>query len=424
MSFFLPGELVDGGAGGGRPRRTARDWLVDGILFLWAVGWWMGMTALLQDHTYLPHWLVVLDPWLGGALCLALWWRRSHPLAVALLAVPAGALTDSAFGALSVVILNTAMRLPWRRAVLVLAAYLATVAPYLLLYTVPNEGGWPVGAFALAYYLVFFAWGRAARARRRLVLRLRQDAERERADHARRLVDARRAERRAIAREMHDVLAHRISLLSVHAGALAYRTKQTAAGGGAALDEAEIAESAGVIRDNAHQALDELREVLHVLRADEEDDTSGPASGATVGTGGATRPQPGLSGIAALVSEAREAGQRVRYEDALPEDAAPPRPQLQRTAYRVVQEGLTNARKHAPGSEVTVRLTGSPGNGLTLRVSNPLPEDVPVAGIPGAGAGLTGLHERLELEEGTLHHGIDQGAFTLLARLPWPLRAP
>nr|WP_241266038.1 sensor histidine kinase [Streptomyces boncukensis] len=406
---------------GGPPRRSARDWLVDTALFLWAVVWWAAMTSLLQDHDYLPHWLVVTDPVLGGLLCLSLWWRRRFPLAVALLAVPANALTDSAFGALMVVILSTAMRLPWRSATVVLVLYLGSGAPYLLIYTKPHEGGWPVVAFALAYYLVFFAWGRAARARRQLVLRLREDAERARVDHARRLGAARRAERRAIAREMHDVLAHRISLLSVHAGALAYRTEQTAAGGGPALDETEIAESAAVIRDNAHQALDELREVLHVLRADEEDDEHGPAPGATVGQGGGPhRPQPGLALIGTLVSQARESGQRVRYEDALPGAEPAPRAQLQRTAYRVVQEGLTNARKHAPGAQVTVRLTGAPGHGLTVRVSNPLPDSTAASGIPGANAGLTGLRERLELEDGTLHHGVSDGVFTLLARLPWP----
>ena len=82
----------------------------------------------------------------------------------------------------------------------------------------PSKAG--VG-FVLAYYLVFFAWGTVVRARRLLVVALRADAERERAEHGRRLADTRRLERQAIAREMHDVLAHRISLVSVHAGALA-----------------------------------------------------------------------------------------------------------------------------------------------------------------------------------------------------------
>ncbi|GAB3657452.1 histidine kinase [Streptomyces sparsus] len=412
---LLPGELAaayGGAEGDGRVRRTTRDWLVDAALFVWSVLWLVLVWTALQDYGHLPDWMRLVDAPLGAAACLSLWWRRRFPMAVALFTVPVAAVANTAVGALMVVVLNLALRVPWQRAVPVLVLYLATAMPYVLMYTVPYEGGWVTASFVFAYYLVFFAWGTAIRARRKLVLRIREDSERERLDHARRLADTRRAERTAIAREMHDVLAHRISLLSVHAGALAYRTQQSAAGLSPALDESKVAESAQVIRDNAHQALEELREVLHVLRADAAE------------SGGAAAPQPSLADVACLVDEARRAGQQVEYMDGLPDEAAgSPRGQVQRTAYRIVQEGLTNARKHAPGARVTVRLSGGPGTGLTVDVRNPLPVGVTGSRIPGAGAGLTGLRERVDLDGGSLEHGSSDGSFVLTAHLPWPREA-
>jgi glucose-6-phosphate-specific signal transduction histidine kinase len=207
---------------------------------------------------------------------------------------------------------------------------------------------------------------------------------------------------------MHDVLAHRISLLSVHAGALAYRTAQAESGQGRALSGAEVTGAVRVIRDSAHQALAELGEVLSVLRADQPD---GDGRGA---------PQPMLADLPRLVEEARSAGQRVTLElDPALTNGRQPRPQDQRTVYRVVQEGLTNARKHAPDARVVVRVAGEPGTGLAVAVTNPLPVGVAAVEIPGAGAGLTGLAERVGLDGGTLDHGPVDGAFRLAARLPW-----
>ncbi|WP_405796881.1 sensor histidine kinase [Streptomyces sp. NBC_01506] len=416
-AFHVEGGAARNGPVGGPARRTARDWIVDASVFAWAVGWWaLILTYQLPAYGHLPDWMAAVDAPLGALACLSLWWRRRFPLLVALLSVPSGALANTTFGAGSVIILNLAMRVPWQRSVPVLCLMIAAGAPYVLLLTVPYEGGWLVAGFVLAYYLVFFAWGTAFRARRLLVLKLREDADRERAEHARRLVDTRRAERTAIAREMHDVLAHRISLLSVHAGALAYRTRRSVAGVGPELNGTEIAESAQVIRDNAHQALDELRDVLYVLRTENAENTE-------TRDGETAPPQPKMADLKALVDEARAAGQTVDFRTETKEDGTgspAPRPQLQRTVYRVVQEGLTNARKHAPGSHVTVSVrAGSPPTEVTVEVSNPLPIGVTESEIPGAGAGLTGLHERVELDGGTLRHGSVNGTFTLSARLPW-----
>ncbi len=182
---------------------------------------------------------------------------------------------------------------------------------------------------------VAIGWGLFVRARRELVRSLRELADRA-GD------EARAAERRRIAREMHDVLAHRLSLLSVHAGALEFRPDAPAE---------EVAEAAGVIRENARAALDELRGVIGVLREDGGESLTEP-------------PQPTLADLAALVEESRAAGMRVTASIELG-DAAPPAA-VGRTAYRIVQEGLTNARKHAPGAAVTLTVD-APDRGLRSR---------------------------------------------------------
>lgn len=90
-----------------------------------------------------------------------------------------------------------------------------------------------------------------------------------------------------------------------------------------------------------------------------------------------------------------------------------------RTVYRIAQEGLTNARKHTPGTGVTITLTGGPGDGLTIEVRNPAPVE-PFERVPGSGQGLIGLTERATLAGGRLHHGPEpDGGFVVRAWLPW-----
>jgi len=207
-------------------------------------------------------------------------------------------------------------------------------------------------------------------------------------------VQTREAERQRIAREMHDVLAHRLSLLSVHAGALEFRPDAPAA---------EVGEAAGVIRRSAHAALEELREVIGVLRHEGGDGSLEP-------------PQPTLADIPGLVEESRTAGMSVELELAVTGEPFPAA--LGRTAYRIVQEGLTNARKHAPGAAVGVSLAGT-GESLTVEVRSHPPVGVTAAVVPGGGAGLVGLAERVTLAGGALEHGVGAaGAFVLRARLP------
>jgi signal transduction histidine kinase len=407
VRWLLPGDLL-AAAGEGRGRRTARDWVVDVSAFGGAVLAGSVAAGLAQQYDRPPAWAMAVDLALGVLACVSLWWRRRFPLGMALAAIPAFAVSSSAFGAGIVIVVTLALYISWRRAVAVLSVYVACSAAYSL--AVPWAGGWVATALVLACYLVFFAWGAAVRARRLLVVALRVGAERERVEHARQLAGIRRLERQAIAREMHDVLAHRISLVSVHAGALAYRARQARAGTGPVLEGGEIADSARVIGDNAHQALEELQEVLRVLRTDQERDLIGAMS-----------PQPRIADLAALVREASDAGQVIDFRDGLDaQQAATLRPQAQRTVVRVVQEGLTNARKHAPGAPVSVRLSGGHGGPLTVEISNPPAAGPSGEAIPGGGTGLVGLGERVELEGGTLEHGMAGGTFRLRARLPWP----
>ena len=184
----------------------------------------------------------------------------------------------------------------------------------------------------------------------------------------------------------------------MQAGALEFRP-------GATPDE--VARAAGVIRASAHQALQDLREVIGVLRE---------APGAVP-----EPPQPTLADLPALVDESRAAGMvvrdRLRVEDVTAVPAA-----MGRNAYRIVQEGLTNARRHAPGTAVVLTVAGSPGDGLEIEVRNPMTAFRPERAVPpGSGAGIIGLAERAHLAGGKLEHGRTQGGdHRLWAWLPWP----
>jgi signal transduction histidine kinase len=165
-----------------------------------------------------------------------------------------------------------------------------------------------------------------------------------------------------------------------------------------------VAEAAGVIRASGQAALEELRAVIGVLR--EQDDRASPEP-----------PQPTLAQIPALLDESRAAGMDVRWEECAAMDAVPSA--VGRTAFRVLQEALTNARKHARGAPVTVSL--DPGPPMVLEVVSGRASELSDDGrLPGAGVGLVGLAERVALADGSLEHGEDQaGRFVVRATLPW-----
>jgi len=242
------------------------------------------------------------------------------------------------------------------------------------------------------------AWGMYIGSRRELLWTLRQRAVRAEQEQELRAASARDAERARIAREMHDVLAHRISQVSMHAGALAYRKD---------LGSEEMRTNAALIQATANDALTDLRGVLGVLRE--------PGTGRSI-----EGPQPTYADLPALIEDARAAGMSIQYDDRLATTAtgAELPAGAGRTVYRIVQEGLTNARKHAPGAAVTVRLSGSPESGVDLEVCNPIGfTGTPAA--PGAGLGLLGLTERAKLRDGTLQAERSDGSFVLHAWIPW-----
>ncbi|MDX6373813.1 MAG: hypothetical protein QOD98_2801, partial [Nocardioidaceae bacterium] len=195
-----------------------------------------------------------------------------------------------------------------------------------------------------------------------------------------------------IAREMHDVLAHRISQVSMHAGALAFRED---------LTPEQVHASATVIRDKAHEALTDLRGVLGVLRgADGEP---------------ALAPQPTYADLDELIAEARTGGVNIEVQDRVSAPTEVPEA-AGRTLYRIVQEGITNARKHAPGTLLTLELSGSPEDGLDVVMRNPLGFG---SATPGAGLGLVGLTERAELRGGRLDARREGARFVLHGWIPW-----
>lgn len=397
-------------------RRTAGDWIADLTLFLFAASF----AVLTADAVLLgsrpPPGLLLADQATGALACAALFLRRRWPVQLAVALLVAGTFSHFVTGATIVAVFTVAAGRTLRTTAWVAAVAFAPV-PLFLARGVELED--PATVSGITYFALLtgsIGWGLYVRSRRQLVESLRERADRAQAE-------AKRQAREDIAREMHDVLAHRLSLLSVHAGALRFNPN---------AGEEEIRRTAGVIRDSAHEALQDLREIIGVLR-------TSSAEG--------SRPQPGLADLPPLAEESRTAGMRVTLdvevagggpdggesESGGGRGAAPAA--VGRTAYRIVQEGLTNARKHAPDSPVTVRLDGGPGQGLTVRMSNPVPPETDVAlrefaadadpggpSVPGAGQGLTGLAERARLIGGRLEHGRSDGEFRLLAWLPWAAR--
>ncbi|SBT52573.1 sensor histidine kinase [Micromonospora auratinigra] len=398
--WLLPGSLVPAAV----RRRTPRDWLVDAMAFLLSAAWVLlfvvdsssGSPQLALPVG--PGWLTEVDIVLGVLATGALWLRRRWPVGLAVATLPLALLSVSASVALLVVLFTVVVHQPLPLAAALVGWHLVTAPAYTALHPDPSMPFWPTLAWSALFIGAVVAWALFVRARRQLVLSLRDRAERAEAEQQLRVDQARQLERTRIAREMHDVLAHRISLLSLHAGALEFRPDAS---------PEKIAKAAGVIRGSAHAALQDLREVIGVLRAEPE--------------GGADpeRPQPTLGDVPALIAESRAAGVRVAVVDQVVDGDAVPAA-VGRSVYRIVQEGLTNARKHAPGAVVSVRLAGGPGAGLAVEIGNPWPVGGTGSAIPGTGTGLVGVAERVTLAGGRLEHGrTPDGDFRLSAWLPW-----
>jgi signal transduction histidine kinase len=321
--------------------------------------------------------------------CVALYWRWRFPVALTLSLVVLSVAWPVAVPLL-VALFTVARHRAARAAIWSAVAVLLPVAAQPL---VPPGGAADLATTVSAVALVAgtVGWGlyvtgaheRAAHAEREAGLRADQ---------------VRQQAREEIAREMHDVLAHRLTLLSMHAGALEFHPTASSA---------RIAEAAGVIRQSAGRALEDLQGVLRVLRAPVVSDHAPP-------------PQPTLRETDRLIEEARAAGAKIELHQQL-DDLSTMDPTTGRTAYRVLQEALTNHRKHAPDTPVSVTLMGGTGQGLSITAANPVPVPSRPATYlhPPSGHGLIGMHERVRLAGGRMSHRLTPAGFHLEVWLPW-----
>ncbi|MFJ4192393.1 sensor histidine kinase [Kitasatospora sp. NPDC089509] len=382
-----------------RAVRSLPPWAVDGLLVSAAL-----VDALVNaERVHLvdgshSHMEVYLDPkmtMVGTAAALLLLLRRRWPVLVfiVLLAVR---VTTTHYGMLALLVAGFTLAERSSRGALGAAALYVGVTnlyEYYRMCELPADlvvgprfsvnqlYGTVFGACAMS------ALGRLVSKRRELarsLSELHEAQEHERELHAQAVLARERAQ---LAREMHDVVSHQVSLIAVRAGAL-----QVGA------DGADTREAARTIRKLSVTTLDELRHMVTLLRASGSRDTE-------------ISPQPTAAQLADLVAgsslDARLVGE-------VPDDTSAT---VQRAVYRIVQEALTNVRKHAPGASVVVEINQE-GRGLEVTVTN-MPATRPERWLPGSRTGIIGLRERAENLDGTLNHGpTSDGGYRIHATLP------
>ncbi|MDO9352996.1 MAG: histidine kinase [Solirubrobacteraceae bacterium] len=410
--------------------RSARTWIWDILAIVATIGFATLTHVEVADEgrEATRELMLIVDLVALPIVVILLCFRRQRPISVAALVAAVSFIAPGVgFGSFIAVYAAGAYGRP-RAAKVVIGLMLVATPVVMLLWPITSSDStmWSNLTFGVIVTLGVGAWGLYAGARRELLATLEERAVRAESEQALRIDQARASERTRIAREMHDVLAHRMSLLSVHAGALEFRPD---------APPEEIARAAGVIRATAHDALEELRTVIGVMRVGDslagagtgagDDVVDGDGRPGAVGGGRAMAPeppQPTLTAVPHLVEEWRGAGARIVLDLDLPHFETLP-PAVGRTAYRLVQEALTNAGKHAPTAKVEVHVSGAPGESLVVSVTNPLGVGQPTSVIPGTGLGLVGLRERTELAGGVFAAGIDEDLrrFVLEARLPWPV---
>ena len=356
------------------------------MLSISAAGW----LPVIDDQA---EWLWTLDVSLGAVAYVLVFFRRRWPVTIAVLTNLFAAVSGTASGPAVLSVASVATRRRWREIASVGSVAFAAAMFFAASQPGQNDDPWWLNlSVTVIATAAIVGWGMYIGSRRELMWTLRHRAETAESEQELRVEQARADERARIAREMHDVLAHRISQVSMHAGALAFRED---------LTPEQVRISATVIRDKAHEALTDLRGVLGVLRGEDGEP--------------ALAPQPTYADLGQLVAEARESGlnlafyDRVSDSDEVPDAAG-------RTLYRIVQEGITNARKHAPRSLLTVELGGSPDDGLDLVMRNPIGFG---SATPGSGLGLVGLTERAELRGGRLDVRREDATFVVHAWIPW-----
>ncbi|MGC5627304.1 sensor histidine kinase [Georgenia sp. Z1344] len=219
------------------------------------------------------------------------------------------------------------------------------------------------------------------------------DARRERDDAV--TTASRTAEREQVAREIHDGIGHRLSLLSLEAGALQLEVQ----------DDPRLAESAARVRSQAAAATEDLRSLVGMLRE--------------------PTPEPvvTLDHLQTVLDESADAGQLLSATVRIDDGASAPAT-LARAVHRITTEIMTNARKHAPGEILRLRVTGGPGHGVEIEGANRVPAPAASPGewhADGSSSGLVGIVERAELLGGSVRYGVDGDRFRVTVHLPWPV---
>ncbi|MEH0974720.1 histidine kinase [Micromonospora sp. CPCC 205546] len=352
----------------------------------------------------------------GAAMAVALLFRRAHPSAVALV-VAALALVQVvagwgplAFDVAVLIALYSVVKYADRLRDGILAGIGAAVG--VVLAGLQTQGVIAWWATAIYYGLVTGAVWLVAlnvRTRRLYVLSLEERAatlEREREAEARAAVAG---ERTRIARELHDVVAHSMAVMIVQADGARFMLDR---------DPEMARQAVKVVADTGRQALEEMRRLVGVLREPTAPAAAGGPDGAGAGADPAHR-RLALAELPTLLDRFRAAGLRARH--AVTGEPAPMPPGLELTVYRVVQEGLTNALKHAGvGADVEVTVAHA-GDAVVVRVVDDGRGRPPVGPAPSGGHGLLGMRERVGVYDGSLTAGPRRGGgWQVEARLPLP----
>lgn len=390
-------------------------WLPHGLLCLVAFGVTVGGTPQFQENAGLLFgWAFPLALAQGCAVLLAMWrpvlawWLSMAAFVVAAVLVhgklggPAGGFTWpwSTTGIIAHVVVLLLLALRVRTRVAVEALALTALVTYVL------QGLWggpdyqSTGVLTLTLSAVVVVLGTALRGRREARAELVEQTTLTAEERARRTL---LEERSRIARELHDVVAHHMSVISIQAQVAPHLVENP---------PEELKENLAGIRQNALEALTELRRVLGVLRSEHPDSQDPVAPG--TGTAPHT-PQPTLDRLGALVENTRAAGLRVEVDER--GERRPLPPGLELSAYRIVQEALSNVLRHAPGAVAHVELRHT-AYGLIVEVVNSPPTG-PAAPSPGAGHGLLGMRERVGMLDGSMTaHPLPDGGYKVFAFLP------
>ncbi|MCW1095415.1 MULTISPECIES: sensor histidine kinase [Streptomyces] len=390
-------------------------WFPHGVVCLAALGVLLGDAGQLGENGGIePGFAFVIGVTEAGAMVLALWrpvaawWLSLAAMLVGAFAVraemvPGGDVFTWPWTAAGLVghlfvLLLLALRVRTRVSLETLA--LTALVTYLTQGVVGGQDYQPTGQLAVILFTVAVVLGIALRGRREARTQLAEQTSLTAEERARRTL---LEERGRIARELHDVVAHHMSVISIQAQVAPLLVKDP---------PDELKENLAGIRQNALEALTELRRVLGVLRSEHPD-----ALDATEGgdTGAPHAPQPTLDRLDALLENIRAAGLVVTADSSGLRRPLPPGVEL--SAYRIVQEALSNVLRHAPGASAEVHLIHLP-IGLRVVVSNTRPLRTP-APSQGAGHGLLGMRERVAMLDGALTaQSLPDGGYQVAAFLP------